>query len=608
MTDMDSMLRKAYQLLREGQLDQCEELCRTAPASQREHPDFLLLFAELRERQGQLKIAESLYERLISSWPKQARYQLIIGKFMRAQGRVDKAERHLRLCIEIEPTYLDAKYHLALLLLSSERQREAVNLGKSLVSSKNKVAAYWELLAAALQRDEQPHEAAIVCEQGLRHCAKNPRLQYSLAQLLRQNCDFERAASAYEKAKSFGFQSPALYENYSEALSEAKKPMQALMAIREGTMLYPDNAHLHRLAARIHAESGADGDSIEFLWRSARLQISNASLWFTLIDLLRRQGRHDEASKAIAEVPDHIVNTHPGIQTMQAKDLAHARDGSGAIKRFEQLISRHPDDSYVLLSFVTTLIEFGFAARAADICRRILTNDPFDQLALAHLEVCLRLTGTENTDWLVDYERMIFLSTISVPEDYADNDNFFVRLRETLDDLHHARSRPLEQSVRGGTQTNGFLFRHPNPLLVALKRQLQIEIARCVVAFPQVPGHPFWSRASPNARPDDIKFSGAWSVRLGSRGFHANHIHPTGWLSGVLYVSVPNYTKNEELGGNIQFGAPLDELRTNLKPKRFIEPNVGTLALFPSYMWHGTIPFHADETRMTIAFDILPIS
>lgn len=608
MTNMDSMLRKAYQLLREGQLDQCEELCRKAPASQREHPDFLLLFAQLHERRGQLKIAESLYERLISAWPKQAQYHFSIGKFMRAQGRVDKAERHLRLSLEIEPTHLDAKYHLALLLLSSGGQREAVNLGRSLVSSKNKVAQYWELLAAALQRDGQPHEATIICQQGLRHCAKNPRLQYSLAQLLRENCDFMRAASAYEKAKSLGFQSPALYENYSEALSEAKKPMRALMAIREGTRLYPDNAHLHRLAARVHAESGADGDSLDFLWRSARLQASNTSLWFTLIELLRRQDRHGEARKAIAEVPDHIVNTHPGIQTMQARDLAHARDGTGSIKRFEQLISMHPHDSYVLLTFVTTLIEFGDAARAADICRRILAKDPFDQLALAHLEVCLRLTGTENTDWLVDYTAMIFLSTISVPEDYAHNDNFFARLRETLDDLHHARSQPLEQSLRGGTQTNGFLFRHPNPLLVALKRQLQIEIAQRVAAFPQVPDHPFWSRASPNAGPDDIKFSGAWSARLRSKGFHTNHIHPTGWLSGVLYVSVPNYTKNEGLGGNIQFGAPLDELKTNLKPKRFIEPRVGTLALFPSYMWHGTIPFHTDETRMTIAFDILPIN
>jgi hypothetical protein len=28
--------------------------------------------------------------------------------------------------------------------------------------------------------------------------------------------------------------------------------------------------------------------------------------------------------------------------------------------------------------------------------------------------------------------------------------------------------------------------------------------------------------------------------------------------------------------------------------------------LFPSYMWHGTVPFGGDTTRLTIAFDIVP--
>jgi hypothetical protein len=30
--------------------------------------------------------------------------------------------------------------------------------------------------------------------------------------------------------------------------------------------------------------------------------------------------------------------------------------------------------------------------------------------------------------------------------------------------------------------------------------------------------------------------------------------------------------------------------------------------LFPSYMWHGTVPFDApaDSTRLTIAFDVVP--
>jgi hypothetical protein len=28
--------------------------------------------------------------------------------------------------------------------------------------------------------------------------------------------------------------------------------------------------------------------------------------------------------------------------------------------------------------------------------------------------------------------------------------------------------------------------------------------------------------------------------------------------------------------------------------------------LFPSYLWHGTVPFHGADTRLTIAFDVVP--
>jgi hypothetical protein len=33
---------------------------------------------------------------------------------------------------------------------------------------------------------------------------------------------------------------------------------------------------------------------------------------------------------------------------------------------------------------------------------------------------------------------------------------------------------------------------------------------------------------------------------------------------------------------------------------------VGTLVLFPSYFWHGTVPFSGKQTRLTVAFDAVP--
>jgi len=43
-----------------------------------------------------------------------------------------------------------------------------------------------------------------------------------------------------------------------------------------------------------------------------------------------------------------------------------------------------------------------------------------------------------------------------------------------------------------------------------------------------------------------------------------------------------------------------------LRAEFYLRPQPGLLVLFPSYMWHGTVPFSGTQTRLTIAFDIVP--
>jgi predicted 2-oxoglutarate/Fe(II)-dependent dioxygenase YbiX len=52
-------------------------------------------------------------------------------------------------------------------------------------------------------------------------------------------------------------------------------------------------------------------------------------------------------------------------------------------------------------------------------------------------------------------------------------------------------------------------------------------------------------------------------------------------------------------------GEPQAELGITLPPTRRIEPKPGQLVLFPSMMWHGTLPFDRGE-RITVAFDVAP--
>jgi hypothetical protein len=43
------------------------------------------------------------------------------------------------------------------------------------------------------------------------------------------------------------------------------------------------------------------------------------------------------------------------------------------------------------------------------------------------------------------------------------------------------------------------------------------------------------------------------------------------------------------------------------KADKIIKPKEGMLLRFPSYFWHGTIPFKGHQERITVSGDIVPI-
>ena len=80
-------------------------------------------------------------------------------------------------------------------------------------------------------------------------------------------------------------------------------------------------------------------------------------------------------------------------------------------------------------------------------------------------------------------------------------------------------------------------------------------------------------------------------------------------MSSAFYVALPPSLGDAAAGGQagyIQFGQPPDELELGLPPRRVIRPEPGRLALVPSYLWHGTVPFADAQPRLTMAFDMVP--
>ena len=599
--------KRVRQLTQRGQfpeaMHEARKLLRAAP----DHAPTLQLLALAAERAGDPAKADRAFRELLRIAPGRAELELGYGRFLRRLGRVAQAEAHLLAAARLAPEAAGVWHSLALMYLAEGRAAQARASGEKMRRAAPDHPAAWELCAAACQRQGDLEAAIAYCKDGLERLPDAERLHYSLAQLLREACDFEASADAYGRAQTAGFDSPELYRNWSEALLESGDPKAALKQARIGVERFRDHAMLQRTTARLHYEVDAPGDPVAPLFQAARSTSQNPALWQTLVELLKRLKRHDEASAVLREAQRLGVPRSPALLTLAAVDAAENGDQDTALNRFDDALARFPEDPYILVNFAMQLLTSGDPAKADEMCRRRLERDPFDQLALAYRGTAWQLLSDPREPWLLDYERMIVPVEVPLPAEYSDRRGFFTDLRQVLETLHRTRAQPIEQSVRGGTQTNGFLFRLKHPLLATLEGQIRRALVAALQRFPDEREHPFWSRRHRHPAREGLRFSGAWSVRLRDQGFHANHVHPEGWVSSALYIALPDeVVTGTGSEGHIQFGSPLSELGLDLPPRRTVQPTLGTLLLFPSYMWHGTLPFHSHEPRITVAFDLLP--
>ena len=158
------------------------------------------------------------------------------------------------------------------------------------------------------------------------------------------------------------------------------------------------------------------------------------------------------------------------------------------------------------------------------------------------------------------------------------------------------KSQPL---LSNGKQSSGNIFLNQRDDIQLLKKILENKVKNYLKEF-STSNEGFiinW--------PKNFKIYG-WLVSINSGGKLSAHIHKEGWLSGSLYFKMPSKkTKNE---GNIVFSLDGANYPTDGKKfdKKSVDVNKGDLVLFPSSLFHHTIPFKSNEERVTFAFDIIP--
>ena len=564
-------------------------------------PDLLNLAATLRMNQGRLADAANLFSQAATAAPHEPTFAFNLGLVLSRLGRVGEAESALRTALKYAPEFVPALFELGALLHRAGRMEDAEKNIRQ-VLKKVPTQAHAELaLAAILVDDHRPSEAEAASRRGLALTVE-PRLKaqlyLQLAQALRRQRKDSEALSALDSAEASNPALPNLARHRAEALQNLGRFDEAIAIFEKEIERTPTDPglHLDYNSLLYQLDRGR-----EFLKSFDRCPESR-ELLLGKAYLLAREKCYEEALDIYSKLERR--DSHDRLAAIGAAEVMSMMGRyADALTQFQAVLVRHGTEAKLLSIAAGPALLSGDPQMAARFCEQGLKIAPTDPSCLAMLSIASRMMEDERDETINGYDTLVRSVDLEPPEGFSSMASFNAELNASLERLHPKSRELINQSLRGGTQTPGHLFPTGLPLVSRLRQRIDEAVARYIAELDDDPRHPFLSRRAKNFR-----YSGSWSSRLRDSGFHVNHIHPDGWISSCYYVSVPDAVKDETgKQGWIKFGEPALDIALKDPIRRSIQPAPGRLVLFPSYMWHGTVPFTDKSARTTIAFDVVPV-
>ncbi len=449
-------------------------------------------------------------------------------------------------------------------------------------------AVAWQLLGLAYRAEQQSGSAIQAMAKAASLAPANARIANGYAQ-----ATFEAgipSAALFKQARALSPEDPELALSAAAALCAEGRGSVAETMLERLVVANPAWVRGHDALSRQRWVQSGKADFSRSFRAAVRSMPHDVGLWLAWLRA-ESQLAHWDVSRTIISESRSIFGAMPEFDAAEAYVSTESGDDEAAERLFT--LAARVDDPGVRISHIRHCLRTGRVDQAETIALN-LTHGPAAATAWPYLSLIWRLKGDSRAAWL-DGDPA-FLAHYDLPLDFAE----LQALAEHLRRLHLSCHHPAEQSLRGGTQTEGALFLRTDPELAAIRAHILEAVRAYVDALPpEDDTHPLLGPGR-----SKLLFAGSWSVRLTAQGFHVHHTHPLGWISSACYVSLPATDQmGAEPAGWIELGAPPPDLRIELPAYARAEPKPGRLVLFPSTMWHGTIPF-ADGERLTIAFDM----
>ncbi|MCC5797380.1 MAG: tetratricopeptide repeat protein [Methylophaga sp.] len=506
--------------------------------------------------QGQVAFVETEAKKLLKQYPKAFVLHNLLGNAQATQGKASEAIASFKQALDLDPTVGELHFNVGILLTNLGRNDEAIAHYKKALKLK-------PMLTDA---------------------------HYNLGTALQAQGKYEAAAQSFQTAVA---QQPGFFEaiaNLGVVLQAQGKMAEAAKTYQQALRLRKD-AQLYYNLGTAYTNQGKLGDAVDAYNDALQLNPNYAEAYSNLGEVLRDQGRYDESvaayKKALSLNPDlPLANYSLAVYLYDSGDLENA------LKHFQK--SQYADWQERSLYCLYKTGKFEEFKAGLDALKAVRHTSPFLATLTGHYAENF---GTEN-DYNFCKNPLDFVCHIEIPELKGDSP----LLQKLLADIQFAdMEEKMQGRLHNGVQSAGNLFKRDEETF----QQVAQLVARAIDQYRQ--NFKDSDCIFIKDFPKKTEFASSWYVKMNTGGHLTSHIHEEGWVSGALYLSLPTKKKNPD-EGSIELSTHGDNYpkQHNNFPTKTIAPSVGDVVMFPSSVFHRTIPFSSDEERICIAFDLKP--
>ena len=568
-------------------------------------------------KEGKLQAAEKLYRSILDVQPQHSDANHNLGILSMDAGKIEEAVSSLKIALEANPkqgqfwlSYLDALIQLGHFDNAKQILRQSRNIGLArdwidrLEARMDEIGTSAPKVSVGTQPSQEQIDYLITLyfqgdlQQALvqgniltGQFPNDPVIQNILSGIYSGLKNYEAATITYNKAIALKPDFAEAHHNRGIFLSNIGKYKEAIAIYNKAIALKPDFTEVHINLGNTLKLLGKHKEAIISYCKAVEFNPNNAEAYNNLGVAFNKLSKHDQAiscyNKAIELKPDFS-----GAYNNLGEVFRKLGRYEEAIVQFN--IANNPTSKAKILE---CLYETQNYTKFNEELNLLIETDKKNiRIAAISAFIANQLKQEDPYPFCKNPIDFFHVSNLT---------NYVINVSEFIDGIileaerENALWEPENTATVAGFQTRNNIFQAGRNC-ADLGKIIEKEINSYRSKF--APENCLFIKSWP------IKHAiTGWYVRLKKNGYQTAHIHQDGWISGVIYLKTVDFGNTIEGALEVSlYGYDLNVLDKNY-PKEIYRPKIGDIVLFPSSLFHKTIPFTKDTERCVIAFDLIPL-